>query len=70
MPKSSVKIKYKFQTSVFRNDSNVVSGLHFKLTALVETSNIDLLVHPVILSLIEIKWKKFGRYLQTNVAFF
>ena len=31
------------------------------LSSIVESSNLDLIVHPTISCLIDIKWKKFGR---------
>ena len=34
----------------------------FKLTLIVDTSNLDLIVHPVIVRLIKVKWEEFTRY--------
>ena len=33
-----------------------------KLTLIVETNNLDLIVHPVIVRLVKIKWEKFTRF--------
>ena len=39
----------------------IIIIIFHKLSSLVESKNIDLLAHPVILLLINLKWKKFGR---------
>ena len=45
----------------FRSRRLTIHSLSSKLTYIVETRNLELIAHPVIAKLIQVKWNDFGR---------